>query len=63
MRIHYLWTGSEEMKARQAGIASRTMRDRVFIAKYRLDDLERSSRPCLLVNNQMHKTREESITH
>jgi hypothetical protein len=44
VRIHYLWTGSEDMKAHQSGIPERTLRDRVFIAKYRLDDLEQRAK-------------------
>src|SRR5580765_3259102 len=43
VRIRFLWTGSEELKAQQAGIPDRTLRDRVFIAIHRLDDLEQSA--------------------
>lgn len=40
VRIRYLWTGDETLKAQQASIPARTLRDRVFIAKHRLDELE-----------------------
>ena len=44
VRIHYLWTGSEEMKAAQAGIPARTIRDRVLTAKLRLENLNQQMR-------------------
>jgi hypothetical protein len=40
VRIRYVWTGTEDMKARQADIPARTLRDRVHTAKHRLNELE-----------------------
>jgi hypothetical protein len=37
--IHYLWTGTAEMKAKQAGVSSRTLRDRRLRAIFTLDDM------------------------
>ena len=44
VRIRYLWTGSDELKSAQSQIPARTVRDRVFLAKYRLDELEQITR-------------------